>query len=553
MSRPLVIVALLASVTIPGSVLAAWQPGGNVVCAAPGQKYDLAMVSDGSDGVYCAWTDHRGAASQVYLQHVDGAGNTLWQVDGLPVSPLIPDGTYPLLASDNAGGVFVLWSEDHFWVMRVSATGEFLWPEPVAVRPPGTAARWARIVPDGTGGVIIAWQDRSVPGEYGVFMQHLDASGIRLWGDAGLRVSDYEADPELVSDGSDGAFVTWSDWRAGVHSDVYVQHVAGDGTVHWVVNGIRVTWQSNNQAYPQVVSDSAGGVIVTWLDILLDPDFLRAQRISPSGTALWPAVGVTVGEHGWWYYAVGDDGSGGMIAAWQGGPLNRKVRVQRVNALGEQLWSPEGAAVADSPASQVLPVMITSHEGSALIAWQDQRNGGCIGIYAQKLLSTGIRTWDSDGVVVTDRDGNQYSPRIIKGGTEEMLAFWRHPSAAADTLFLMPVGSTTTGLIEECTLPPISVPDATTATLLLESSPNPFNPRTELTFTLPRDGHVKLILHDTLGRRIATLVDGWFPAGDHRITWEGRDSNSVAAPAGVYLASLRQGDACVTKKIALIR
>lgn len=68
---------------------------------------------------------------------------------------------------------------------------------------------------------------------------------------------------------------------------------------------------------------------------------------------------------------------------------------------------------------------------------------------------------------------------------------------------------------------------------LLHSYPNPFNAGTVLSFDLPSPGGATLEIYDTLGRRVATLVDAELPAGEHRAVF---DATGLAS--GLYLARL---------------
>ncbi|GAB5518165.1 MAG: hypothetical protein RhofKO_04160 [Rhodothermales bacterium] len=71
---------------------------------------------------------------------------------------------------------------------------------------------------------------------------------------------------------------------------------------------------------------------------------------------------------------------------------------------------------------------------------------------------------------------------------------------------------------------------------LTSSYPNPFSHSTTLRFTLPEALPIRLEVFDTLGRRLATLADGWQPAGTHTLDWNAGD-----APSGVYFARLQAG------------
>jgi streptogramin lyase len=83
--------------------------------------------------------------------------------------------------------------------------------------------------------------------------------------------------------------------------------------------------------------------------------------------------------------------------------------------------------------------------------------------------------------------------------------------------------------------------------------PNPFNPRTTISFTLDRAQQADLSLFDARGRQVRTLVSGPAAAGAHSVTWDGCDGSGRACAAGVYLARLRGETAATTSKLTLVR
>jgi len=87
----------------------------------------------------------------------------------------------------------------------------------------------------------------------------------------------------------------------------------------------------------------------------------------------------------------------------------------------------------------------------------------------------------------------------------------------------------------------------------LAASPNPFNPRTELSFHLAAVGRVNLELLDLRGRRVRTLLDARLEAGPHTAAWDGRDDAGRALPGGLYLARLTTPAGAVTSKLTLVR
>ncbi len=69
-----------------------------------------------------------------------------------------------------------------------------------------------------------------------------------------------------------------------------------------------------------------------------------------------------------------------------------------------------------------------------------------------------------------------------------------------------------------------------------QNSPNPFNPETRISYSLPESGAVSLVVYDVLGRRVEVLVDHIQQAGRHTVHWQAQ-----GMPSGLYFARLRTG------------
>ena len=96
-----------------------------------------------------------------------------------------------------------------------------------------------------------------------------------------------------------------------------------------------------------------------------------------------------------------------------------------------------------------------------------------------------------------------------------------------------------------------SCPDKVT---LFRNYPNPFNPVTVISFTLPASTHVNLSIYDVGGRLVSTLADRMMPGGVHEIVWDGRGSRGGGqAVSGIYFYRLRTGDEVLTRKMVLLR
>ena len=74
---------------------------------------------------------------------------------------------------------------------------------------------------------------------------------------------------------------------------------------------------------------------------------------------------------------------------------------------------------------------------------------------------------------------------------------------------------------------------------LFPNAPNPFNPSTVFAFELREPDRVELVVLDTRGRLVRTLIDGICPAGRSEVTWRGDDDAGRAVASGTYVYRLR--------------
>jgi len=98
------------------------------------------------------------------------------------------------------------------------------------------------------------------------------------------------------------------------------------------------------------------------------------------------------------------------------------------------------------------------------------------------------------------------------------------------------------------TAPVVDAVDTPRAFTLAEPWPNPFNPATTLAFTLPATAEVELAVFDLAGRRVATLVQGLRPAGEHQVGFQ-----AGALASGMYLARLQSGAQVETRRLLLVK
>ncbi len=99
------------------------------------------------------------------------------------------------------------------------------------------------------------------------------------------------------------------------------------------------------------------------------------------------------------------------------------------------------------------------------------------------------------------------------------------------------------------------IDDGETPTIfaLRQNSPNPFRDGTAMAFNLPTPSRARLDIYNVAGRKIATVVDGDFPAGHHSVTWDGTGAGGRDVSAGIYFYRLEAGANQSTKKMIVLK
>ncbi|MFO7608583.1 MAG: FlgD immunoglobulin-like domain containing protein [Candidatus Krumholzibacteriia bacterium] len=96
-------------------------------------------------------------------------------------------------------------------------------------------------------------------------------------------------------------------------------------------------------------------------------------------------------------------------------------------------------------------------------------------------------------------------------------------------------------------------PDAPPAGASLVLSPNPFNPRTTVGYTLAAPGPARVAVYDVRGRRVALLADGRHEAGPHAAVWQGLDDRGQSVPSGTYFVRVEADGSVLTRKALLLK
>ncbi len=88
---------------------------------------------------------------------------------------------------------------------------------------------------------------------------------------------------------------------------------------------------------------------------------------------------------------------------------------------------------------------------------------------------------------------------------------------------------------------------------LRQNSPNPFNPTTSISYSLPEPGYVTLSVYNVLGQNVRDLVSDYMEAGTHTVIWDGQNRLGELVASGVYFYRLKADDFERTRKMMLLK
>ena len=514
-------------------------PAENVpICTAENVQYSHQLVTDGVGGAIITWEDWRSGAPDIYAQRVNSSGVVLWTTDGVPICTATGWQVRPQLVSDGAGGAIITWADNRsdngdIYARRVDSSGTVLWTtDGVEICTAEHDQQSPELASDGAGGAIITWRDHRSGDYYDIYAQRVDASGKVQWTTDGVPIctaEDNQNSPRLVSDGAGGAIITWMDFRSGDSSDVYAQRVDSSGRVLWTTNGVPICTAADWQRDPQLVSDGAGGAIITWQDDRSDDGDIYAQRVDPSGSVLWTTDGVPICTAAYWQWSpqLVSDGAGGAIITWEDSRSgNDDIYTQRVDSSGRVLWTTDGAPICTAAYDQYSPQLVSDGAGGAIISWMDTRSGN-YDIYAQNVQEDG-----SLGGISGDGGALALAPKM----------FPKREISPSPDLSLRGRGDH-------------GIPLTTKA---LQNYPNPFNPDTWIPYRLAVDAPVTITIYNLKGQLIRTIALGNQKAGVYvtkgkAAYWDGRDDVGEKVGSGVYFYTLQAGEFVATRKMLIVK
>ena len=561
--------AVLFFALLPSTASGQWSTDPNVntpVCTVSdaSNNQTLQICSDGSGGAIIVWGDKRkektNTGGDIFAQRLDAQGVPQWTANGVMICDTTGEQNMPNIVSDNAGGAYIAWVDartgqytGNIYMQHINASGEKLWERQGKQITTGNAWFNPSITTDGAGGAFLAYRYGVTPA--GIYAQRVSSDGTLQYAGNGVAVSPsgYYDNPKAVADDSGGVFIAWIYTRPDGAWNGYIQRLTASGTKRYTTNGVPFRVQAASQGRTQLVSMGRGEVMAAWYDerAVTAVRVIYVQRFSWNGTPLLAAGGkpVTDGTQDAYYLAMCEDGVGGLFIAYM---YYNTLRAIGLNGQGLARWdSSAGTVLCNAARDRSLGGIVLTQTGRAVVSWYDYRDYTYdvpdADIYAQSIDTLGQAGWTTDGVPVGTAPRYQFLPVMTPSVNGKVILAWWDDRSGPPTYSLYHVYAQRIDAQGGLTgiSPEVPLPDGVA---LMQNYPNPFNPSTEIRYRVGTGGAVVLSVFDLMGREVARLVEEQKDAGEYAVRFDGGGLAS-----GVYFCRLQSGGVAQSMRMLLVR
>lgn len=395
------------------------------------KQFSFQAFEDDQGGYYLVWTQSQGDRYALFAQHTSSSGSTSWTDPGFVVAQGLPSTQEWDAFPDSKGGLQVVWTQSaQVHAQRLDLEHHPLWTDATEALTNSTfEQRMPTGVADGGGGVYVVWMEKRYADRTVLVGQHLSASGARMWGAEGQRLSLRPSDqrrPKVVSDGVAGIIAAWNDYREQ-SSQLQIQRLDYQGSMPWDPSGLLVTAPAaGTKGTPMVAAVGKGGAVVAWPVGDAGINRVYLQYIDGKGNFLWGPTGKTVSfePQSKWNPLVYGDGQGGTWVGWEDyrSQTQWQVYLQHYHQDGNSAWERE-IALAPAGGGQGNLDLADDGQGGFFAAWIDNRYGSP-SLFAQQISAEGVRLWGDGGKAIAQGLAKPQQLQVLSTAPGKAMVFW---------------------------------------------------------------------------------------------------------------------------------
>jgi hypothetical protein len=304
-----------------------------------------------------------------------------------------------------------------------------------------------KIAATSDGGCYVSWFDTRGSG-YKVYMQRLNAQGVKQWATNGLLISAHPQNTSLVDydldvDDSNYAVVVFTDIRNGGQIEPFAYRISPQGNFVWGTDGVALsTSPSTFQANPRVVSTSDGSYVFSWI-FSSTPNKVALQKLNVAGAKQWgvdPILLLGTGTENLTYPSLVRSDAGSVILLMSGysgsflNPQNYRLYTQKFSPAGAPLWGsvPDTVYALGRVSGFFVPKLIPDGNNGAFYVWHDDRNNtGSSFSHVQHITSTDVKLFPVNGSAGSTLPGRLHNDAWVAYTplTGETYMFWYETDA----------------------------------------------------------------------------------------------------------------------------
>ncbi|MCB0722328.1 MAG: T9SS type A sorting domain-containing protein [Ignavibacteriae bacterium] len=242
--------------------------------------------------------------------------------------------------------------------------------------------------------------------------------------------------PKIAKTSDGGCYIVWFDHRASNY-DVYLQKLNSAGVPQFAADGLLISSNSQNSSLVNydMIADDSNNAIIVFTDIRSGEVNPFAYKISPSGTFLWGANGVTLTDSAGTFQPnpkVVQTSDGNYVIAWIWATNPQKIAMQMLNRGGVKQWGSGPIKLAGGAGETfTYPALVPSDAGSVIMMWSKYTGSfispGNYRLFTQKFNSSGSPVWNGtqDTVYHLGNVNGFYVPNIYSDGNNGALYCWQ--------------------------------------------------------------------------------------------------------------------------------
>ncbi|MFZ1321459.1 MAG: T9SS type A sorting domain-containing protein [Ignavibacteria bacterium] len=511
------------------------------------------------------WTEETDNGT-LFAQKLNPDGSTAWGDFGIIIISNIGfSNDFPIIHPDQTGGAVIILNhisaqKEEIIAIKINFDGTTERPVSISGILRGNNSSPSSVVTEHDL-IVITWENY-YDGQYDIYAQAIDYNVNKIWNDEQpAKVCDYENDqrkPTLATDGMGGVFVMWLDNRNAFESnlpyrqDIYASRLDHDGTPY--LNGHKGNLILSNSFnsisdntgfnsprkevfYNHNIISSDNGTILLASDMFREgQEFIKLLKIN---TNLQVTDEIEIlGKERTGDVRIYSNGNYGAFLIWKDKSFNSNLIMGSEFDKNLITSYPENGAIISCEQSK----------GNDERILPDIRIKNSMTVYNNKFFVNWTNT-DANRLFISNM--NLTDESYLCNNTTEIqnsIDDGEYTSFTSQSDKLVIVYKYFNNIFAEIRELNEATKYERTIGYRLGNFPNPFNPTTSINFFIPKDGFVSLKIYDITGKEVRTVLNGFKPSGEHKVTFSANELSS-----GAYFYRLDANGIILTRRMTILK